>query len=58
MHLINSWLRNQHVIFANDYLTELRNFMVKVDQLNTLDELVLKVIEGVDKKVRRTLVVL
>jgi hypothetical protein len=57
MHLINGWLRNEHVIFAVDELAEIREFIINVNQLKTLDGLVLEVVQGINEKVR-TLVVL
>ena len=57
MHLISSWLRNEHVVFAADDLAEMRKFIIYVGQLRTLDELVREVAQGIDEKVR-TLVVL
>jgi hypothetical protein len=51
MHLINGWLRNQHVIFAVDDLDELRKFIINVNQLNIMDELVMEAVQGIKEKV-------
>ena len=56
MRLINNWLRNEHVIFADDDLAELRKFIIDVNQLNTLDELVLEVVQGILEKVSTLIV--
>ena len=56
MRLINDWLRNEHVIFADDDLAELRTFIFDVNQLNILDELVLEVVQGIHEQVRALVV--
>jgi hypothetical protein len=51
MRLIRDWLRNAHVILAEDVLAEMRKFVITVNNSEFLDEVVLEVVQGIHEKV-------
>jgi hypothetical protein len=60
MRLIKDWLNNEHVIVADDVLTEMRKFVLDVNglleildisDLHPLERLVLEVVQGIREKV-------
>jgi hypothetical protein len=51
MRLVRDWLRNEHVILADDDLAEMRRFINAVNRLRSLDELVLEILKGIHEKV-------
>ena len=52
MRLIKDWVNNEHIIISDDDLAEMRKFIDSVNNFNSLDELVLEVVQGIHEKVR------
>ncbi len=54
LHLLNEWVNNEHVIFDDDILGDMREFLASVNgpESEELDELVLEILHGIREKVR------
>jgi len=54
LHLLNDWLNNEHVIFDDDILGDMREFLASVNgpESEGLDELVFEILHGIREKVR------
>ena len=54
LHLLNDWLNNEHVLFDDDILSNMREFLasVNVRESEELDELVLQILQRIREKVR------
>lgn len=53
LHLLNDWLNNEHVLFDDNILSNMREFLASVNVLESeeLDELVLQILQGIREKV-------
>ena len=53
LHFLNDWLNNEHVIFDDDILNNIREFLASVNDSESeeLDKLVLEIIQGIREKV-------
>jgi hypothetical protein len=51
MRFIRDWLKNEHALFAEDVLADLRKFIITVNDSSFLDALVLEVVQGIHDKV-------
>ena len=54
LHLLNDWVNNEHVIFDDDILRNLREFLASVNatKLEELDKLVLEILHRIRELVR------
>ncbi len=54
LRLLNDWLNNEHVIFDDDILGNMREFLASVNgpESEGLDDLVLEILHGIREKVR------
>jgi hypothetical protein len=51
MRLVNNWLNNEHVMLAEDVLTEMRQFVIAINNSGYLDELVFEIARGIRREV-------
>jgi len=53
LHLLNDWLNNEHVLFDDDILSNMREFLASINgyESEELDELVLEILHGIREKV-------
>jgi hypothetical protein len=51
VRLIRDWLNNENVILADDVLTEMRQFIISINNQDYLDALILEILPGIHRKV-------